>query len=297
MKKTHIKNKHMGNVFSIAVLSILIIYTVSMVCLFGWSFFTSVKTQNEFRTNVLGLPQQWQFSNYPYIFGHWVKKVVTTDGIPLDIGMFEQLLYTIVTVFGGAAVCVIAHAVMGYVCVNYKCKLSSLIYWIVIITMMLPIVGTQASEMKVVRAFGIYDNVLGNLVFKFNFLGAYFLVFYAAFGGVSKEYFEAARIDGADDFAIFFRIMIPLVKNMILTIFLIKFIEFWNDYQTPLLYLPSHPTLAVGLYSITTTPTKGLTTTPMRMTACIVMLIPVLILYICFRDMIMGNVTMGGVKE
>jgi ABC-type glycerol-3-phosphate transport system permease component len=122
-------------------------------------------------------------------------------------------------------------------------------------------------------------------------------VFHAAFSSIGKEYFEAARIDGANDFIICFKIILPLVRNMFFSIFLLKFILFWNDYQSPLLYLPTHPTLSLGAYNLRTNTSSDVAGAPAQMAICMIMMIPVLALFVAFRKMIMGNISMGGVKE
>ena len=91
--------------------------------------------------------------------------------------------------------------------------------------------------------------------------------------------------------------MIPMVLPTCSTIFLIFFIQDWNDYQTALIYMPSHPTLAYGVYSMSMSNKNGLSSEPMRLASCVIMATPILVLFIAFRNKIMGNVTMGGVKE
>ena len=125
----------------------------------------------------------------------------------------------------------------------------------------------------------------------------YYLVFFAAFKGVSKEYSEAASIDGASEFTIMVRIMLPMVKTVMLTVFLIKFIELWNDYQNPMLYLPSYPTVAFGVYYMSVVNRTNDISTTVRLAGSILMAVPVLILFVCFKDKLIGNLSMGGVKE
>ena len=108
---------------------------------------------------------------------------------------------------------------------------------------------------------------------------------------------ESAKIDGANDFVICFRIILPLVRNMFFTIYLLRFILFWNDYQSPLLYLPTHPTLSLGAYNLRTNTSSDVAGAPAQMAICMIMLLPVLVLFVAFRNMIMGNISMGGVKE
>lgn len=127
----------------------------------------------------------------------------------------------------------------------------------------------------------------------------YFFVYYAFFGGLSNTYREAAELDGASEMTILLRIYFPLAMKMIATVFLIQFVALWNDYQTPLLYLPTHPTLSYGVYLVAIDPPSGikLSDVPHSVSACMMLALPILIVFVIFKDKIMGNISLGGIKE
>jgi multiple sugar transport system permease protein len=129
-----------------------------------------------------------------------------------------------------------------------------------------------------------------------NFLGMYFLIFYGGFKALPMAYSEAAKIDGAGNMDVLVKIILPLVKNTFFTIFILHFIAFWNDYNTPLVYMPSYPTIAYGLYFVTNNSVNGMSATPMRMAASMLMLIPILVLFLTFHKRLLGNLTVGGIK-
>ena len=208
-----------------------------------------------------------------------------------------MILYTILYSVGGAFISTIVPCVVAYAVSKFNYKFNAIIKGIVIVTMILPIVGSAPAEIDLLRKLHLYDSIVGNWIQKFHFLGMYFLVFLSAFKTIPKEYYEAAEIDGANEFKIMTRIVFPLVKTVFTTIMLIKFVEYWNDYQTPLLYLPTHPTLAYGVYSLSVTNINGMNNVPMRMAGCVILLVPILIIFISFRKKIMGNISLGGIKE
>ena len=133
-----------------------------------------------------------------------------------------------------------------------------------------------------------------------NFLGLYFLVFYDVCKALPTSFSEAAKIDGANNFQIFFQIALPLLKNTFLTILLIRFVFFWNDYQTPMVFMPSYPTIAIGLNTIMNTNADPLhfdhTPIPSRMAAVVMTALPVCVLFAIFQQRLLGNLTVGGVK-
>ena len=97
-------------------------------------------------------------------------------------------------------------------------------------------------------------------------------------------------------FRIFFRIILPLVKNIFFTVLLVNFIAFWNDYQVPLLYMPRYPTLANGVYMLATTTENNLASAPMRMTGAMLLFLPIFCLFVIFQKRLLGSLTMGGIK-
>lgn len=297
MKST--KNNRVS-VLKISLAVLLTVYVVSMMLPILWGLFASLKTQSDFRNNVLflptGWPHMWSWKNFPFVLKNFSVEVTTLNGVTLHIGMGLQIWYTILYAGVGGFLATLIPCITAYMCAKFPYKISQVVYVIVIVTMILPIVGAYPSEIKLLRALGLFDNILGSWLQKANFLGLYFLVFHAMFKGVEPAFSEAAYMDGASEFVVMSKVIMPLVKNIFLTVFLIKFIEFWNDYQTPLLYLPSHPTLAYGIYALSNSRINGLNNVPMRMAGCIMMITPIIILFVAFKNKLMGNLTMGGVK-
>lgn len=282
----------------IVLFILLLIYAIFIIYLLLWGILTSVKTPDDFRINVVGFPKgKWAFSNFSYVISKFYVDVVLDGGIPAKRYIEDMILNTILYSVGGAFISTIVPCIVAYAVSKFNYKFNAIIKGIVIVTMILPIVGSAPAEIDLLRKLHLYDSIVGNWIQKFHFLGMYFLVFLSAFKTIPKEYYEAAEIDGANEFKIMTRIVFPLVKTVFTTIMLIKFVEYWNDYQTPLLYLPTHPTLAYGVYSLSVTNINGMNNVPMRMAGCVILLVPILIIFISFRKKIMGNISLGGIKE
>ena len=93
------------------------------------------------------------------------------------------------------------------------------------------------------------------------------------------------------------KVMLPLAKTMFFTLWLLMFIQFWNDYQTPLLYFPEKPTLSYGLYRFTVATNGAGKELPIRIAACFILMLPILIIFLFTSEKLIGNVSMGGLKE
>ena len=261
----------------------------------AYGFMTSLKTNDDYTLNPIGFPNPIYFQNYFKAFEGFFVTVFSTDKV-YDVFLERMFLNSVLYALGCSFMSVAIPCMASYVVANYKYKICAVISGFVIVSMILPIVGSLPSELQMARSLGLYDNFWGLWIMSGHIRSMYFLVLLATFKALPKDYAEAARIDGGGPFTVFFRIMLPLVRNVFFTIMLIKFIEFWNDYQTPLVYMPSNPTLSYGLYLFRYNTNTEYFTTPMSLTGCMLVFIPVLIIFLCFRNRIIGNLTIGGIK-
>ena len=277
-------------VFIVAFI-ILAVYSVSLLLPLLWMLMNSFKDGTEYAMDVvaattLRFPEAWKFSNYANIFAE-----ITYNNVNF-FGMLGDSIYFIVV---GSGLELFFTTAVSYVISKYKFKGRNFIYSVAIFAMTMPIIGNMASGIKLRAAFGIYDNLLavfftaGAGAFGFNFL-----MLYAFFKSVPWSYAEAVFIDGGNHFTVFFRIMLPLAMPMVTTLFILSAIAGWNDYTTPMLYFPSFPNVAMGLYMVSQTLTRGDMST--YYAALVITTVPVVALFAGFSDKIMKNYSIGGLK-
>lgn len=277
---------------------LLFVYFASILVLFGWGLITSFKDyHSDFVVNVFGLPKKWQFENYVTIAKAFVYPMPNGKLAYIEDMLFNTVLYAVgCSFFSTFVTCITAYA-----CGRFRYKFSGILSSVVIITMVLPVVGSLPSEMALAKALGFYDSILGMWAMKCNFLSLYFLVFFKVFRNMPNDVEEAAKLDGASNWTIMVRIMFPIVMNTFGTVMLIKFIAFWNEYEIPLIYLPNHPTLsmAVAWLNMSTQNINGvnLSSVPFKMASSMVMLVPILILFLACQKKLIGSISMGGSKE
>ena len=280
---------------TIIMLVVLILYVASLFLLFLWALMTAFKDPlYDFRTNPWGFPKEFVW-NFTYVFSQFAVPVSTAKRIGL-VGMGEMYLYSFLYAGGSAFFNTLVPCITAYLCARFKYKFSRVMHTIVLVTMVIPVVGSLPAEIRMAQSLGLYDQIWGMWILKANFLGMYFLVFYNIFKVLPASYTEAAKIDGAGNMQVLLRIGLPLVRNTFFTVFLIYFIQYWNDYQTPLIYLPTYPTIANGMYSVSVTPTQEMSYVPMRIAAAILMLVPILVVFLIFQKRLLGNLTVGGIK-
>ena len=284
------------SVVALILFIVLFMYALILCGSLGWGIMTSFKTKSDYFLNRLGFPQKWTFDNYSTALKYLFLEKDTAKGL-VRAYIFEMYGWSILYAIGGAFVQTAITCLVAYVSAKFECKFSTILYAFVVFTMSLHIVGALPSELQIAHALGLYDSMLGMYFMKAHFLSVYFLVFFAAIKSLPASYFEAAEMDGAGHFQVLLRIAIPLIKNIFITIFLLFAIAYWNDYQTPMLFLPSYPTVAYGIYYFSQKSQGPLSNVPAKLSGCMFLLIPMLVLFIAFNKRLLSSISIGGLKE
>ncbi len=273
------------------VFAIFVIYALSLVIPFVWMLLNSFKSSNEFNAgNIWGFPKQFQGLTFIEILQY---KVTTIGGTEETI--WEMVLWSVLVTVVGTVVNVFFSAVTAYVLAKYTFPGRNLIYAIAIFSMVVPIVGTLPAQVNMMEFLHLDDSFFGVIFLYSGCFGFNFIMLYSAFKSISWSYAEAAGLDGANRFAIFFKVMLPMAKGPVIACCILQAITLWNDYSTPYLFMPSHYTLAVGLYELQTE-FVGHGDYPSMFATVIIALIPVLVLYSCFQKKIIENTNAGGLK-
>ena len=294
------KVKKQVNPLAIIVFIILALYLLTMIFSVLWLLSTTLKLPKEyegdfapdFKSNMIWFPERgFTFDNY--IHAYKLFYVPTENG---DVGIIKQfgnsILYSVGCAFATTASCL----VMGYATARFRYKLSGYIYAFVLVTMALPIVGALPSEIRVAKQLNIFGSFPGIWIMRANFLSTYFLIFFAQFKMIPKDYTEAAKIDGASPLAVMLKIIVPLAAGTISTVFVLTFISFWNDFQIPMVYIPSHPVAAYGMYVFQNTPIPEIANTPTRLAGIFLMALPIVVFYGIFNKKLNVNLSVGGIK-
>lgn len=236
------------------------------------------------------LPSEWKFGNYLDAF-----KLSFADSLGKPIYMsqmfFNSLWYCTFAVGGQ----VLMSCFTGYIMSKYEFKGRGVIYALAIFSMTIPVVGTTGALFKLANELNIYNSPLFLISVSLGGWGFNFMVMYGFFQNVSWSYAEAVFLDGGGHFSAFFKVMLPQAKMSIVTLVIVSFIQSWNNYLTPLLYLPDFPTIASGMYKLKLTATRD-SNMPFYYAGLMVSAIPVVVLYGCFSDVIMKNFSVGGLK-
>ena len=184
---------------------------------------------------------------------------------------------------------------VGYCMSKYNFRGKGFLYGVIIFSISVPFVGSGGAYFKLIRDLNLYDTPLYAFITSIYGFSANFLIAYAVFKNISWNYAEAVFIDGGGHYTVFFRIMLPQAMPVVGTMIITAVITAWNDYSNVLLYLPSFPTVASGLYLLSLTFVRfgGQT---LYYTGIIISILPMAIIFVIFSNSLMQNMTVGGLK-
>lgn len=275
----------------VVVFILFCIYAITILLPTIWLLCCSLKNPFDYSIDIakgepFKLPNELFFKNYKDAFS-----IVQYNGVSF-FAMFLNSAW--ITVFSTALGLFVSMG-YAYTLAKFKFQLAKLLYGIIIFQMTIPLFGTGGASMKFAVDSGLYNTPFYIILLSIGGGGMNFMIFYGAFKNHPRDYAEAVYMDGGGDFTVFFRIAVPFAMPIFWSLFILNGMNCWNDYMTPMMYLPSWPTLASGMYLSR----KALINTgksTVYFAATFISIMPMLILFIAFNDLIMKNVSIGGLK-
>ncbi len=287
LKKTHRGPKKITP-FLAVIMAFLVLWMIVFFLLAGWLVLNVFKTPAQYKNFDLGgslaFPSPFSFANMPQAF---VQLQEFGYGVPVMV--FNSLW----RVAGSIVIGQLCANMVAYSLAKYKFFGRDAIYWAIIITMMLPVYGTMPAQLRLYRALGMYDTPLILL----NAIGiGGTLIPYSCYKNLSWTYAEATFLDGGGHYTVFFRVMLPQMLPVITALAVTAFITGWNDYMTTIVYIPSYPTLATGIYYYQEVVGTRTGDYPILFAAVLMSVLPVLVLFLCFQKTLLSLDISGGLK-
>jgi multiple sugar transport system permease protein len=243
----------------------------------------SLKTHDEFATTgPFEPPHNWfNLHNYAVAFtdGHMLRGFINTS-IILAVSLAGTVL------IGSMA---------AYAIDRFTFRLRSLVVALFLLATLVPGVTTQVATFKVVNTLGLYDTRWSAIAL---FLGTDIIsiyIFQQFLRGIPRELDEAAAIEGAGPFTIYWRVILPLLKPAIATVVIVKGIAMYNEFYVPFLYMPSQE---LGVISTSLFRFKGPFGAQWEVISAgvILVIIPTLIVFLLLQRFIYNGFTAGAVK-
>jgi alpha-1,4-digalacturonate transport system permease protein len=201
--------------------------------------------------------------------------------------LFVSTITTVLTVFFSAST--------GYALAKYKARWLNILFICILATTMLPTEVILSPTFAVIRDLGLY-NTLAGIIIPSVITATGIFMFRQFFITVPDELIDAARMDGASEMGIFFRIMLPLARPIVVTLAIFSFQWRWNDYIWPLLVLndPKQYTIQVALRSLVGAENIEWT---ILLAASVISIIPLAIIFLIFQRYVMSADLNSGLKD
>lgn len=281
-----LKRKTLPEIILYSLVSLLFaVVAFTYIYILFWAVMSGAKTHDEIVMNPFSFPKKWLWSHFVD-----VTRLLEVNGNGFFDMLFNSCYFSIV----GCFIQQFTTITFAYCCTKYKFPGSGLPYVIILIMLTLPIYGAGGAQYKLFRSLGLVDSYW-HVICSAGGMSAQFLYYRAFFKNLSWTYAEAAQIDGAGHFQIYFKVMLPQARPIFGALFLTSWLASWNNYQTALLYLPNLPTLPVGIYQFNTEMMYR-ARLDILFAACVLVSIPALLLFIAFNKVITTNVSLGGIK-
>ena len=261
---------------------LLIAICIFMIFPFLWMLITSLKTADEiFHIPMILFPAHPDLHAYQYLVQQYHIFGITWNS------------FAIATI--GTALSLFFCSLGGYAFAKFKFPGQGPLFSFLLGTMIIPGAVTLVPIFIIMRDLKWIDTILPLVIpGAANAFGIFFMRQYIS--TISDDIMDAARIDGASEFSIYWRIIVPIIAPGLTSLGLIFFMGAWNAILGPLIYLKtqSHFTLPLIIRSMTST--IGRTVYDNQMAASVISLIPLLVIFLVFQRRLMEGIAAGAVK-
>jgi raffinose/stachyose/melibiose transport system permease protein len=266
-------------IFNYIVMIVLLFFTLGPIAVL---FFNSLKTNEELGTNPLGLPMRWRFENY---INAWNQG-------EFNITMTNSLIYVVFTVIGvlllgGMAAYSLARLDPpgGGFYMVYMLTLSSIPFWLYVIPLFI-----------MWRNFGLLNSRAG-LIIMYIATNSPFAIFLlrSYFANLPRDFEDAARVDGANEWQVMTRVIVPMMWPAFLTVGLVVALGVWGEFQAALIFLQDDGLMPVttSYYNFTQRFGRDWALTS---AGAVMMIAPVLLVFLTLQRRFVEGLTQGGMK-
>lgn len=265
----------------IAVYTVLILLSILTIIPFAWMLSASLKLNKD----VFIWPMEWIPSN-----PQWANYINIWTKIPLLKYISNTAILTVVVTL----LQLLTSSFAAYAFAKLRFRGRNLLFLGYIATIAMPWQVYMVPQFMMMSGMGLNDKLLAMVCLQaFSAFGVFLMKQF--YDGIPDELCEAARIDGLSEYGIWRRIMLPLSKPSLATLTIFTFVNTWNDFLGPLLYLhtDTKKTLQLGLRMFIGQYSSEY---GLIMAASVVALIPVLIVFLALQKYFVQGIASSGLK-
>jgi raffinose/stachyose/melibiose transport system permease protein len=268
--------------YFVGIVAIIVSIVVFLVP-FAFVLLQSAKNPREAGLLAFTWPTEWQF------WQNLVDVLQYNDG-QIVLAFINSIVLTVVSV----AIMVVFAAMVGYLLQRKKTRLNPIVNFFVLAGLIVP--PAVVPTIWVLQGLGLFKTMPGMILIEATFgLSFAILLFRAFVATIPRELDEAAIIDGAGSMRLFFQVVLPLLRPVIVTVIVVQAVAVFNDFTNPLYFLPGsdNPTVQLTLYNFQS---QTVSQYNLLFMDILLITIPPLVLYIFFNRQIVAGMTSGAVK-
>ena len=259
---------------------------IFLIVVYGIPFFWLISRSLMRSEELYQVPTVW----WPEI-PQWQNYVNAVTSFPF----FRYLRNTLIIVGCNILGAVLSNPLIAYGFAKIKWKGRNAVFMVVLMTMMLPFQVTMIPLFMLFKSFKWIGTFLPMITTPF-FGNAFYIFLMRQFlVSIPDELIEAAKLDGASEFGVYTKIILPLMKASVTTVGIFAFLNTWNDFIGPLIFLSKDSlyTLSIGIQQIMSANDPRWT---LIMAVGVMMTMPVLLIFFFMQKYFIAGISMGAVK-
>lgn len=262
-----------------------ILIPASLIALvpFVWMILGSFKTGREIRQiPPTFIPQEFTLENY--------KRVLTDENLPLGIFYRNSAIIALANVVQ----VLFTSSLFGYIFAKFEFRGKKALFWFILSLMMIPQQMTMIPGYLILAKLGLINNLLGLIIPAA--IDAFGIFLFRQFAlSIPNELLDAARVDGAGEFHIYRRIVLPQLGPALATFGMLTFMFNWNAYLWPLIVLTEEKVRTLPII-LTWFSNRMVSNDHLTMAASVLVVLPVLIVFLFVQRWIVEGITLSGMK-
>jgi len=266
-------------------LAYFILVPASLIALlpFAWMILSSFKTLKEIRQiPPTFVPQEFTLDNY----------IKVLDDPDLPLGIFYR--NSAIIAFANVIQVLFTSSLFGYIFAKFEFKGKRVLFWFILSLMMIPHQMTMIPGYLILARLGLINNLLGLIIPAA--VDAFGIFLFRQFAqSIPNELLDAARVDGAGEFYIYRRIVLPQLGPALATFGMLTFMFNWNAYLWPLIVLTEKNVRTLPII-LTWFSNQQVDKTNLTMAASVLVILPVLFVFLLVQKWIVEGITFSGLK-
>lgn len=268
------------NVWQVVIIAVMIVIGVIFLVPYAAMILNSFKDKTEIMRGRNFWPDKFIIDNYVTVF----------TKAPI-LSWFKN---SVIVSVSGTLIMLFTSTLAGFVFAKFEFKGKKVIFWFILAMMMVPAQTTMIPSFLLINAIGLYDK-LAALVVP-GMVGGFGIYLCRQFiEDIPDSLCEAAAIDGANNMYIYWHVILPLIVPCISALAIFTFLEKWNDYLGPLLYLsdPQNMTMPLALSFFKSQRQSDIGAI---MAAATLVMLPVTVVFLCFQKQFIKGIAITGMK-